>query len=96
MAVEAIWNDTVMAHSDQTVLVEGNQYLPKADVNTSMLVPSETTSECPWKRTAHYYTIDCDSERNEDAAWSYPEPNPAAESIRDRIAFWRGVEVIEV
>jgi len=96
MAVEAIWNDTVIAHSDETVVIEGNHYFPRTDVDTSMLVKSDTTSECPWKGTAHYYTIDADGERNEDAAWFYPEPKAAAEAIRDRIAFWRGVEVIEV
>jgi uncharacterized protein (DUF427 family) len=86
MAVEAIWNDTVIAHSEQTVVVEGNHYFPKSD----------TTSECPWKGTARYYTIDCDGERNEDAAWCYPDPKPEAETIRDRFAFRNGVEVIEV
>jgi uncharacterized protein (DUF427 family) len=96
MAVEAVWNDTVIAHSDETVLVEGNHYFPKADVDTSMLEKSATTSECPWKGTALYYTIDCDGERNEDAAWCYPDPKPEAENIRDRFAFWKGVEVIEV
>ena len=54
MAVEAIWNDTVIAHSDETVVVEGNHYFPRGDVDTSMLEKSETTSECPWKGTAHY------------------------------------------
>ena len=96
MAVEAIWNDTVIAHSDETVVVEGNHYFPKADVDTSMLERSATTSECPWKGTAHYFTIDSDGERNEDAAWCYPEPKPEAAKIRDRFAFCNGVEVIEV
>ena len=96
MAVEAIWNDTVIAHSDDTIVVEGNHYFPKADVDTSMLEKSETTSECPWKGTAHYYTIDCDGERNEDAAWYFPDPKAAAETVRGRIAFSRGIEVIEV
>jgi len=96
MAVEAIWNDQVIAHSDRTVVVEGNHYFPREDVDTSMLEPSRTTSECPWKGTARYYTIDADGERNEDAAWSYPSPKAAAAQIKDRIAFWHGVEVVEV
>ena len=95
MAVEAIWNDTVIAHSDETVVVEGNHYFPKIDVDTSMLEKSDTTSECPWKGTAHYYTLELDGERTEDAAWYYPEPKPEAESVRDRIAFWKDVEVVE-
>ena len=95
MAVEAIWNDQVIAHSDRTVVVEGNHYFPREDVDPSVLAKSSTTSECPWKGTAHYYTLDLDGERNEDAAWYYPDPKPEADEIRDRIAFWKGVEVIE-
>jgi uncharacterized protein (DUF427 family) len=36
-----------------------------------------------------------DGERNEDAAWYYPDPKPEAAQIKDRIAFWNGVEVVE-
>ncbi|MEO6153906.1 MAG: DUF427 domain-containing protein [Croceibacterium sp.] len=96
MAVEAVWKDQVIAHSDRTVVVEGNHYFPREDVDTSMLQKSDTTSECPWKGTARYYSIDADGERNDDAAWYYPDPAPAAERIKDRIAFWNGVEVQEV
>jgi uncharacterized protein (DUF427 family) len=95
MAVEAIWNEQVIAHSDRTVVVEGNHYFPREDVDTSMLEKSATTTVCPWKGTAHYCTIEIDGERNVDAAWYYPDPKPAAEHIRDRIAFWHGVEVVE-
>lgn len=96
MAVEAIWNDQVIAHSDRTVVVEGNHYFPREDVDTSMLEKSGTTTECPWKGTARYYTLDCDGQRNEDAAWYYPEPKAPAARIKDHIAFWKGVEVQEV
>ena len=96
MAVEAIWNDQVIAHSDRTIMVEGNHYFPRADVDTSVLVRTRTTSECPWKGTAHYSTIELEGDRNEDAAWYYPNPKAEAEPVRDKIAFWNGVEVIEV
>ena len=95
MAVQAIWNDQVIAHSDDTVVVEGNHYFPRDDVDTSMLERSRTTSECPWKGTARYFTLEVDGERNEDAAWCYPNPKPAAERIKDRFAFWKGVEIAE-
>ena len=52
MTVEAIWNDQVIAHSDRTVVVEGNHYFPREDVDTSVLEKSATTSVCPWKGTA--------------------------------------------
>ena len=96
MAVEAVWNDQVIAHSDRTVVVEGNHYFPADDVDCSLLEKSPTTTECPWKGTAHYYTIDLDGDCNENAAWYYPNPKAEAETVRDKIAFWNGVEVIEV
>lgn len=95
MAVEAVWHDQVIAHSDRTVIVEGNHYFPREDVDPTVLEKSDSTSICPWKGTAHYYTLDVDGACNVDAAWYYPEPKPEAEHIRDRIAFWKGVEVIE-
>ena len=95
MAVEAIWNEQVIAHSDRTVVVEGNHYFPREDVDTSVLENSATTTVCPWKGTAHYCTIEIDGARNVDAAWYYPDPKPKAEMVRDRIAFWKGVEVTE-
>lgn len=96
MAVEAIWNDQVIAHSDRTIVVEGNHYFPPEDVDSSVLERSDTTSICPWKGTAHYYTVEIDGTRLEDAAWYYSDPKPEAEQIRGRIAFWKGVEVDEV
>ena len=91
--VEARWHGAVIARSDDTVVVEGNHYFPKEAVNMGLLAESPTTSQCPWKGTAHYYTLDVAGETNADAAWYYPEPKAAAEEIRDRIAFWKGVEV---
>lgn len=96
MPVEAVWNDQVIASSDDTVVVEGNHYFPRDDVDPSVLEKSGTMSVCPWKGSAHYYTLEWDGERNEDAAWYYPDPKPEAARIKDRIAFWKGVEVSEV
>ena len=94
--MKAIWNGAVLAESDDTIVVEGNHYFPREDVDPCVLEKSATTSVCPWKGTAHYYTLDCEGERNEDAAWYYPDPKPEAAHIKDRIAFWKGVEVTEV
>jgi uncharacterized protein (DUF427 family) len=95
MAVEAVWNDQVIAHSDRTVVVEGNHYFPREDVDTSLLERSATTTVCPWKGTAHYYSITTDGESNPDAAWYYPDPKPEAAQIKGHIAFWKGIEVQE-
>ena len=89
----ALWQGQVIAESDSYESVEGNVYFPSDSVNRALLAPSETTTVCGWKGTAHYYTVEVDGERNADAAWYYPDPKPAAENIRDHVAFWRGVTV---
>ena len=91
--VEARWNGALIARSDDTVVVEGNHYFPAGAVDPAVLRPSATTSVCPWKGTAHYHTLQVDGVENRDAAWFYPEPKQAAENIRGRIAFWKGVQV---
>jgi len=90
----AIWNATVLAESDDTVVVEGNHYFPREALRTEHFEPSEKTSWCPWKGTARYFTVKAGGTENPDAAWYYPEPKPKAEQIRNRVAFWCGVTVI--
>jgi uncharacterized protein (DUF427 family) len=91
--VKAEWNGTTVAESDETVVVEGNHYFLADAVNKSYLKPSVTTTMCPWKGTAYYYTVSVDGKANPDAAWYYPDPKPAAARIKNRIAFWKGVKV---
>jgi len=95
MTVVARWNGEEIARSDDTVVVEGNHYFPAKDVARSALTPSDKTSVCPWKGTAQYQSVNAGGSINPDAAWYYPEPKPEASEIRDRIAFWNGVEVFE-
>jgi uncharacterized protein (DUF427 family) len=90
---KAIWNGTVIADSDDTVVVEHNHYFPRSSVRSEYLRSSPTHTRCPWKGTASYYTVEVDGRVNPDAAWYYPEPKRTAAKIRDRIAFWHGVEV---
>jgi uncharacterized protein (DUF427 family) len=90
---KAIWGGKVIAESNNTVVVEGNQYFPPDSVTQDVLKSSSHTSICPWKGTAHYYHLEVDGMKNENAAWYYPEPNPAAAEIKGRIAFWKGVRV---
>ena len=91
--VEARWNGTLIARSNDTVVVEGNHYFPADAVDGSLLRPSTTTTICPWKGTAHYHSLQVDGAENRDAAWYYPDPKPEAETIRGRIAFWKGVTI---
>ena len=89
----ATWHGTVLASSDDTVVVEGNHYFPRDSVVDGVLQPSSQTSVCPWKGTASYHDVVVDGETNAGAAWYYPEPKDAAAEIRDHVAFWKGVEV---
>ena len=91
--VKAVWNGATIAESDDTVVVEGNYYFARDAVDASLLRPSDAHTICPWKGTASYYSLEVDGAENRNAAWYYPEPKPAAAEIRDRIAFWKGVEV---
>lgn len=93
--MKAIWNGQLLAESDETIVVENNHYFPLSSIERQYFSPSDTTSLCPWKGTAHYYTIEVNGNKNIDAAWYYPEPKEAAKEILDHVAFWKGVEVIE-
>ena len=91
--MKATWNGRVIAESDDIVTVEGNAYFPSSSLDQSVVRRSQHTSICPWKGTASYYTLDVDGKQNQDAVWYYPEPKDAASNIRDRVAFWKGVQV---
>ena len=90
---QATWKGAVIAESDQAIAVEGNQYFPVADVRAEFLRPSDTHTTCHWKGEASYYDLVVEGDVNKDAAWFYPDPSKAAERVRDRVAFWRGVKV---
>ena len=89
----AIWRDTVLAESDDTVVVEGNHYFPHDAIRREHFRPSDTHTTCPWKGVASYYDIVVGDEVNKDAAWYYPQTKEAAENIKGRVAFWKGVRV---
>ena len=91
--MKATWNGTVLAESDDTVVVEGNQYFPADSIKREHFRESDTHTVCPWKGTASYYDVVVNGETNKDAAWYYPEPKDAAKEIKDHVAFWRGVKI---
>jgi len=93
--MRAIWNGTVLAESDDTVVVEGNHYFPTAALRHDLVRPSDTHTVCPWKGTASYFSVEVDGQVNEDAVWHYPDPKPKAAMVADRVAFWKGVTVSE-
>jgi uncharacterized protein (DUF427 family) len=93
--MKAIWNDTVIAESNDTVLVEGNHYFPRAALNDAYVSPSNHKTMCAWKGQASYLSLLVNGELNNDAVWFYADPKPQAEEIRGRVAFWKGVKVAE-
>ena len=91
--MKATWNGTVVAESDDTVVVEGNHYFPASALRRDFVVSSEHHTTCPWKGAASYYTLSVNGSENRDAVWYYPAPKSGAEAVAGRVAFWKGVQV---
>ena len=96
MTKRAVWNGKIIAESNDLVNVEGNYYFPLSSVRSEYLKESDTHTFCPWKGMASYYNLEVDGDTNQDAVWYYADPKPAAAQIKDRVAFWRGVEVTDI
>ena len=90
---QATWQGVVLAQSDETIEIEGNQYFPPDSVDRQYLEDSATHSTCPWKGEASFYTIVVNENKNPDAAWYYPAPKEAAAEIKGYVAFWKGVSI---
>jgi uncharacterized protein (DUF427 family) len=93
--MKAIWNGTTIAQSLDTVVLEGNHYFPRSSLKPEYSVFSNHRSSCAWKGQAHYMSLLVAGELNPDAVWFYPEPLEAAAQIKDRVAFWKGVQVVD-
>ena len=93
--MKAIWNNQIIAESENTIVIERNHYFPSESIKPEFFIDSEKQSRCFWKGVANYKHLSVDGEINQDAAWYYPEPKGKAKSIKGYFAFWRGVAVIE-
>ena len=91
--MRATWNGATIAESNDTIVIEGNHYFPRDAIRQEYFQPSNTHTICPWKGEASYFNVVVNGETNKDAAWYYPDPKPAAQEIKDYVAFWRGVKV---
>jgi uncharacterized protein (DUF427 family) len=89
----AKWNGVIIAQSEKTINLEGNEYFPVDSINKEFFTESSTTSVCPWKGTANYYNVTVNGAENKDAAWYYQNPSSLADGIKGHVAIWRGVEV---
>lgn len=90
---KAYWNNQLLAESNRTIEIEGNQYFPPEDLHREFFKKTEHHTTCPWKGLASYYDITVDGKTNENAAWFYDQPKDAAKEIKGYVAFWKGVEV---
>lgn len=90
---KALWNGKVIAESDTYETVEGNIYFPNKALHREYFRPSSTVSTSPWMGQARYYNLLVEGQENQDAAWYYPDPKPAARNVKNHVAFWRGVEI---
>ncbi len=93
--MKAICNNKIIAESDNTIVVEGNHYFPADSIKNEFFEKSDKKSVCPWKGEASYYDVVVNGEYNNDSAWYYTDPKDAAKEIKDYVAFWKGVEVVE-
>ncbi|MEM6378957.1 MAG: DUF427 domain-containing protein [Bacteroidota bacterium] len=91
--MKATWNGQVIAESDETIVIEGNHYFPPSSINKAYLADSDYETTCPWKGQASYFSLEVDGKQNENAAWYYPAPSEKAASIKNYVAFWKGVNV---
>jgi uncharacterized protein (DUF427 family) len=85
--------DVVVATSSRSlVLTETGYptryYLPSADVQMDLLRSSTTTSHCPFKGDAVYWSVQTGDGMAKDVVWSYPEPFPRVEEVAGLLAFW--------
>lgn len=93
--MQAIWNGTVIADSDDIEVVEGNHYFPASSLRREFTTFSNHRSSCAWKGQAQWLSLFVNGEMLPDAVWFYPEPSEAAMAVKDRVAFVRGVNIVE-
>ena len=91
--MKAIWNNKIIAESNETIVVENNHYFPADSIKKEYFQSTDLHSTCPWKGVASYYTVDVDGKANPNAAWYYPKASDRAKQIEGYVAFWRGIKV---
>jgi uncharacterized protein (DUF427 family) len=94
-------NGEVVAETDRPVVLfetglPPRYYIPPEDVREDVLVPSDRRTQCPYKGTASYHSVEAGGETAEDVVWHYPEPIAAAEKIRDILSFFNEKVDLEV
>ncbi|QND42741.1 DUF427 domain-containing protein [Rhizobium leguminosarum bv. viciae] len=90
--VVTLGGKTIADTRDALTLCEASyppvQYIPRRDVDMSLLQRTDHSSHCPYKGDASYYSIIPGGERSKNAVWTYEAPNAAVSSIKDHLAFY--------
>ena len=92
--MRAIWNGVVLAETTDTVVVEGNHYFPRESLRGA-LRRERPADDVPVEGRGVLPCVQRRRRSEPDAAWYYPQPKDAAAQIRGRVAFWKGVEVVD-
>jgi uncharacterized protein (DUF427 family) len=88
--------DTANALSLREASYPPVHYIPRGDVDMTLLQRSDHTTYCPYKGDANYFSIPSGGERSVNAVWTYESPYPAVSAIKDHLAFYSGrVDSIE-
>jgi len=93
--MKAIMNETTIAESSDTIVIENSHYFPPDSIKREFLRESTHRSTCPWKGEAHYYDVIVEGKESKNAAWYYPNPKEAAKEIAGYVAFWKRVQVTD-
>ncbi len=99
--MRARYNGHVIADSERVLtLTEATyppvQYFPRADVEMDFLTRTDKATYCPYKGEAHYFTLQMDWVFADNAVWTYEDPYPAMDAIRELVAFYPNlVEIYE-
>ncbi|XPS78710.1 hypothetical protein M3J07_010723 [Ascochyta lentis] len=82
-------NGVEVARTSTWEVVDGNIYFPPSSLTHTHFTPTTTTTHCPHKGGASYYTVTTNKTELKDAAWCYPEPLPEMRKIRGFVAFYK-------
>jgi uncharacterized protein (DUF427 family) len=100
--VKVTWRNHVVADSAEALSLKEHVYLPvfyipRRDVDMSLLRRTESHTSCPYKGQASYYSLAADGVVETDAVWTYETPLTGVASIKEYLAFYPNkVEIMEV